>query len=225
MDPSLIAYSFSRLLITAALFYYKFTWAQDLCGHIDDDNVTELQVNTTDSIFYLHNPACTGNITSEPEDSLSDNELCNVKYAVYQRNGTNYTKKISSDLPFTFNVTHHGSNRETAGIREKRSENGYSEGILRCYNKHLEIQNGDIIGACIRADPDREDSEIVFIHRLDIVNRIKGQLAIADVPQTEPHQFQYINSCQRDTSLPVMIDLSQFSPVKLRSANISGKYA
>ena len=238
MDPSLIAYSLSNLLITVALFYHKSTWAQleDFCGQIDDDLDNTTELHGTTGILYLHSPACTGNITSwrvcyrEPKDSLSDNELYSVKYAVYRRFSDTqscYINQVSTDLNFTFtfnNITtyHRSDPDEENGVRDQCSENGheYSEGILRCFNKRLEtplVQNDDIIATCVlRGIADHEDSKIMHVLRLNIYNRIEGQ-SIAESDVLLPD----IDTCQRNASLPIMIDLSQFSPVKLRRLNLS----
>ena len=170
-----MAYSLSKLLITAALLYYKSTWAQKFCG--PHDNRTELDICGSD-MFYLvtDNPACcTGNITSwrvcyyEPQLNSDDNDTFSVKYAVYQRNDTNCINTL------------YQSDKGNGALKQ---DSGNRQLSLSCYNKVLEtpfaVQKGDIIGACVSDDQVHEDSKTV--HRLNVVSRVEGQ-STADVGQ------------------------------------------
>ena len=173
-----MAYSLSKLLITAALLYYKSTWAQNFCGH---DNRTEEDICES-GMFYsvTDNPArCTGNITSwrvcyyEPQLNSDDNDTFSVKYTVYQRNDTNCINQVSNLSTLYRSDKENGALKQDSGNRQ-----------LCCYKKVLEtpfaVRKGDIIGACVSGDQVHEDSEI--IHGLNVVSRVEGQ-STADVGQ------------------------------------------
>ena len=221
-----MAYSLSDFLITAVVLYCRSTLAQDFCGHIGDDNDTQLEADRRE-MFYLDtdNPACcTGNVTTwrvcyyGPGNSAVD-KAYHVRYAVYRRNKTDPDSFFQAIPHLIFNTTLRDNDRQMRRHSRDRDTPQYdqlniTEG-LHCHNQSLDapftVQEGDVIGACV-VNP------MGGMRQLKVVGKITDHGHIRLYAGTR-------NLCrQRGTlTFPLIITTNELSAVNLMRLHLSAK--
>lgn len=209
-----MAHSLSKLLITILLCYRSQTFAaHESCGHIGDNSTSDAQHSAYDGDgFYLdigNQARCNGIVTSwrvcyyRPEES-GNGDLHGIKYAVYRKNinGANYIQVSNLTLNFTLGQEQlNNSSQQTHDI------------LFGCSNIPLEtpfaVCAGDTIGAWVVDYPDANHSSM---HRLNIVSKVNESQVQEDAPiEHLLHGADlYVTSCQMNTTLPAVINISEF---------------
>ena len=213
MDLSLVAYTFSKFLITAVFCYRPQTFAEEICGrHVGDNDHDAVKKDG----FYLdrNNPlCCTGNITSwrvcyyGPNNS-NNMKVYTVKYAVYRLiNGTqDYYTQVSNQ---TFNTTLRGTRSHSLQYAE------IVEDDFICCDEFLDtpfaVEQGDIIGACVVKPTGPGNS---MLHRLDVVSDVQEQPDVyvqLNMYRSSPsnQNINYEQACKRDMILPATVEFDR----------------